>query len=782
MFTVAECAWQQHDHGLVLLAAGLWVLGSVAFFLSLKRSRECGTKRRRQWSAVGAITGGVGVWATHFIAMLAYHGVMPIAFGVPLTMLSVIVAVAAFGAALAVLTPAFTVRRCLLAGVLATAGVGAMHFVGMAAIIAPARLRYDPIPILYGVAEAALLFSAAFLAFARLKGASQILVAAVPAIIAVCILHFAGMAATTLVPDPAYPAPSGGFDRTWLIAVIALASTALLFVTGIAVVIDRYLTDLRGLADATLEGLAIVQDDHIVELNHRFAEMLETDMAALTGTSPDRWLIAAETQPVAAPRVDPIEARLARFDLPDRVLEIAAHAIEYRGRDCTVLAVRDLTDKKAAQRRIEHMARHDTLTNLPNRLLLDERITHALTRAERERQSLALLAIDLDRFKAVNDLFGHAAGDSILCRVAEILENAIRGSDTVARIGGDEFMVLQVGASQPEGARSLVDRIMADFALEMDTARDPMAVRCSIGVAIYPDDGTDAAKLRHGADIALYRAKAAGRGTTCFFDQEMDAEVQERRALEHDLRHAVLRGQIHTVYQPLVVMADGSVSGYEALLRWDHPERGAIPPDIFIPIAEDSGSIVQLGEWVLRDACRVAAGWADHISLAVNVSAVQFQVPNLAETIATILREEGFAPERLELEITESALMKDRVTALATLRRIKALGIRVVMDDFGTGYSSLSNLQSFPFDKIKIDRSFIASMEDDAAARSIIRAIVGIGKSLELPVVAEGVETEAQHRMVVEAGCPHAQGYLFGYPQSASLNNVEVRWSAVTAR
>ncbi|MGK2909172.1 MAG: putative bifunctional diguanylate cyclase/phosphodiesterase [Sphingobium sp.] len=280
--------------------------------------------------------------------------------------------------------------------------------------------------------------------------------------------------------------------------------------------------------------------------------------------------------------------------------------------------------------------------------------------------------------------------------------------------------------------------------------------------------------------MALYRAKEAGRGVACFFGQAMDALVRERRALEHDLRHAILRKQFHVAYQPLVTTDDSLVSGYEALLRRTHPERREIEPDRFIPIAE-TGSIIQIGEWVLREACRAAAKWEDHLSVAVNVSPVQFQVANLVEMVSAVLAEEGLAPGRLELEITEGVLMKDREGAIASLRRLKALGVRVVMNDSGTGYSSLSNLQSFPFDKIKIDRSFVAAMEDDDAARSIIRAIVSIGRSLILPVVAEGVETDSQHRMIVEEGCPHVQGYLFGRPGAGPLAKCPPEQSSLVA-
>ena len=266
------------------------------------------------------------------------------------------------------------------------------------------------------------------------------------------------------------------------------------------------------------------------------------------------------------------------------------------------------------------------------------------------------------------------------------------------------------------------------------------------------------------ADTALYRAKNNGKGNAAFFDQEMDELAQERRALEHDLRHAIARSQLYVVYQPLVATAFASVIGYEALLRWNHPERGDIPPDCFIPVAEEIGAIVPIGEWVLREACRAAASWPKNVSIAVNVSTVQFQVPNLPAVVRDALSQSGLEAHRLELEITETAFLRNRHSALKALHEIRALGVRIAMDDFGTGYSSLSNLKAFPFDKIKIDKSFVASISDDEAARSIVRAIVGLGRSFNMPIVAEGVETEEQRRMLLDEGCPQAQGYYFGRP------------------
>jgi diguanylate cyclase (GGDEF)-like protein len=763
MLSVLRHIWEHHDHGLLPLAAAIWVCGSFSLFALLQRSFEFGLRRRRQWIAIGATTGGVGVWATHFVAMLAHHDGMPMNYDAGLTTLSVAEVIACFWLALRIFASAPGLARQLIAGLVAVAGVALMHFTGMAAIESAFEVHYAPIPAIWAGAISAICFVAAFVLFARSSGKWQVIVPALLSIVAVCALHFIVMSGTTItLCDPAAVA-RGGIDRTWLITAIVAATSLLVATTAVAILLDRYLNDLHGLANATREGIVIVQGEQIVEVNDRFAEMLGVDARSLLGQPLDKQLIAADGLALPALRDKPVEAKLPAADA-DLVFEISTRPIEYRGRDCTVLALRDLTEKKAAQRQIEHMARHDALTDLPNRTLLDERLNHALARAGREGQQLAVIALDLDRFKAVNDIFGHAAGDEVLCRVAAMLNNATRASDTVARIGGDEFVILQTGPAQPEGARALTERILDLFAREMDTARDPMAVGVSMGVAIFPHDAADAEGLRHGADIALYQAKQSGRGNARFFDEAMDRSVRERRALEHDLRHALLRRQINVAFQPLVRTEDKRIKGYEALMRWDHPERGEVPADIFVPIAEDTGAIVQLGEWILREACSTAAAWPDDLFLSVNVSPIQFQVANLAETVATILDETGFPAHRLELEITETVLMKDRDSVLRILGRLKQLGVRIVMDDFGTGYSSLSNLQSFPFDKIKIDRSFIGAMEDDHAARSIIRAIVGIGRSLSLPVVAEGVETEAQHRMVIEEGCLEAQGYLFGRP------------------
>jgi diguanylate cyclase (GGDEF)-like protein len=493
------------------------------------------------------------------------------------------------------------------------------------------------------------------------------------------------------------------------------------------------------------------------------ADLIGVSQQDLIGADPERWFETVDGAPLTQPRPRPAEATVAREAGEFMIVEVGTHSIEYRGKQCQVLAVRDLTARKKAESRVAHLASHDALTDLPNRTQL----TTVLDRLCKSGESFALHALDLDRFKAVNDVFGHAAGDALLCRVAALLRDNVTHRDLVSRIGGDEFLIIQRDVHGLNDAQQLTQRILSAFASEMDITRDPMAVGVSIGVALYPEDAQSGEMLRHHADFALYRAKEGGRSTARFFDQDMDRLVRERRNLEHDLRHAVARGQLRLMYQPLVATGLGDIIGYEALLRWDHPERGSVSPNHFIPIAEDIGAIVPIGEWVLREACTAALQWPEHVNIAVNVSAVQFQMPNLPAIVASALQDSGLSPARLELEVTESVMLRDRDTALGILHRLKTLGVRIVMDDFGTGYSSLSNLQAFPFDKIKIDRSFVSQVTRDESARSILRAIVGLGRSLDLPVVAEGVETEAQRKIVFDEGCPQAQGFYFGAPAAA---------------
>jgi diguanylate cyclase (GGDEF)-like protein len=379
---------------------------------------------------------------------------------------------------------------------------------------------------------------------------------------------------------------------------------------------------------------------------------------------------------------------------------------------------------------------------------------------------VAVLCLDLDRFKHVNDLGGHAAGDELLRQVAKRLSDSSRTEDTVARLGGDEFAVIQVGVAHPDGPGIMAERMVKAIGRPFDLGGQQTMIGTSVGIALHPGDGEEGEDLVRAADTALYRAKEAGRGTFRFFEAEMDVRLQERRLLERDLRQALAEEQLRVHYQPLADCGGGKIVGFEALLRWTHPERGPISPVQFIPLAEECGLIMPLGAWVMRRACTDAATWPADKLVAVNLSPAQFRHADLAKEILAVLKETGLPAERLELEVTESLLIDDPDRVLATLMVLKEAGVRISLDDFGTGYSSLSYLQRFPFDKIKIDRSFVSQMEKNADSMSIIRAVIALGKSLRIKVTAEGVESATQLNLLQQENCDLVQGYLLGRPMA----------------
>ncbi len=427
----------------------------------------------------------------------------------------------------------------------------------------------------------------------------------------------------------------------------------------------------------------------------------------------------------------------------------------------------DITERHRAEQSIAHMARHDALTNLPNRLLFRERMAEGLSRVEGFGKSIAVLYLDLDNFKGVNDTLGHPIGDKLLGTIAERIRNAVGADDTIARLGGDEFAILQCN-SGAAAAGALARQLVEIISEPIDIDGQEINSGVSVGIALAPDDGAAADHLMKCADLALYRAKAEGRGTFRFFEPDMDARIQARRALEVDLRRALTAGEFSLHYQPPINLATNELVSMEALLRWTHAERGSVSPSEFIPLAEEMGLIVPLGEWVLREACNEAARWPEPIMVAVNLSPVQFRNRGLVTTVTQALAASRLAPNRLELEITEAVLLQDDEMTVTMLHRLRALGVRVAMDDFGTGYSSLSYLRSFPFDKIKIDRSFIKDIERNRGSAAIIKAIAGLGASLGIRTTAEGIETEEQLEIVRRAGCTEMQGYLVSPPRPAS--------------
>ena len=427
----------------------------------------------------------------------------------------------------------------------------------------------------------------------------------------------------------------------------------------------------------------------------------------------------------------------------------------------------DITERRSAEARITHLAHYDALTDLPNRTLFHERLTRELSHAAPDRQ-LAVLYIDIDEFKSVNDSLGHMIGDELLKSVAASLAACARKTDFVARLGGDEFAIVQTGIDDIDDVMILVSRIFQAIRTPYQCLGHQVTADASIGIALAPRDGSDTEQILKNADLAMYAAKAAGRRTYRFFEAAMEAEVRARRSLEMDLRQALVDGGFEVYYQPCLDLQTNAITGCEALVRWRHPQRGMISPAEFIPLAEDTGLINQLGEWVLTTACREASNWPGNIRLAVNVSPIQFRSGTLALKVMGTLAESGLAASRLELEITEAVLIRDDEAALAVLHDLRAIGVRIALDDFGTGYSSLSYLQRFPFDKIKIDRCFITDIAEPEGSSSIVRAVVNIAADRQMTTTAEGVETEQQRDLLRELGCSEMQGYLFSPPKPAA--------------
>ncbi|MFL5253764.1 MAG: putative bifunctional diguanylate cyclase/phosphodiesterase [Rhodopila sp.] len=522
---------------------------------------------------------------------------------------------------------------------------------------------------------------------------------------------------------------------------------------------------LETLVNGTIEGVILEQDGFTRDVNPALCAMadrtaddlihrrLTTLIRGLTLTQADR----------------PGEYELIRGDGN-------AYPVEVLWRDgplpgSHVVAVRHLSLEKTTQHELQRLVQLDPLTGLGNRELFGHQLQKALALSERATVGLAVLYVELDRFGGIRDAIGPLAADQVIIQAAHRLRDCVRDTDTIARLGPDDFAIIQPLADKPADAAALTDRIVAAMARPFEPGGPPVTLTVSIGVALYPNDGTTLAAINRSAAQALDRARQDGGGTWCYAEPTMDATLQERQALEHDLRIALRDGQFTLAYQPFLNAATMEIAGYEALLRWQHPQRGAVSPAEFIPLAETTGLIVPIGKWVLATACAEAVTWSLPLTLAVNLSPAQFVHSGIVETVAEVLRGTKLPAHRLELEITETTLMDDTQNALRVLTALKALGVSIAMDDFGTGYSSLSYLRKFPFDKIKIDRSFISDVEEgNSEAETIVQAIIAMGRSLRLDVTAEGVETTQQLAMLKASDCTFVQGYLLGRPGPARFS------------
>ncbi|HMM88709.1 EAL domain-containing protein [Bradyrhizobium sp.] len=785
MYSVLTCLTTEHDWRLVVLAGTIcWFASAVAISL-FHRARASRGRSRAVWIALDAAVGGCGIWATHFVAMLAYAPGASAGYNIPVTLLSLVFAITIVATGLCIALSSARQSVVALGGAVIGGGVAAMHYTGMAALELPAYIVWSNGIVASSIVLGSLFAAISLLVAARRDNPAHTLVATGLLTVAIVAHHFTAMGAVTLIPDSTLGNDGLSVSPTSLSFLTAVAAFAILGLSLLAAMIDRRakgeLHQQKVLLDTALDnmsqGLAMFDaDGRIMLYNERYAEMLGRTGMTLQG----RLLLDVLRQQKSLNRWDGDPDQFAASVIASaRAGESVTRTVSRNGRSIRVVdqpmkgggwiaTFEDITEWQAAQEQISHMARHDALTNLPNRTLFREQLEKALRLARRSDQ-LAVFCLDLDHFKDINDSLGHPVGDALLKEVARRLGECITENDTVARLGGDEFAIVQFCSDcEPSAVAALASHVVEKVSAPYEVGGHQLVIGVSIGISLAPEDGKNPDELLKKADLALYRAKEDGRGTYRFFETGMDARAQARRLMELDLRAALQRDELEVYYQPIRDVAKDVVVGFEALARWNHSLRGMISPANFIPLAEETGLIVPIGEWVLRQACMDAAGWSQNVGVAVNLSPVQFKNPDLVATVKQALKDSGLPAHRLELEITESVLLQNSEATLSVLHELRAFGVRISLDDFGTGYSSLSYLRSFPFDKIKIDRSFVTELATREDSMAIVRAVTGLGKSLGIVTTAEGVETDAQFDLLRQEGCTQAQGYLFSPPRPAA--------------
>lgn len=915
MYAVANCLVLEHDLVLVLVAGVLCFLSNLATVSFIGRARETYRVARLTWAAVAAGAGGFGIWATHFVAMLAYDPGHVFRFDLTLTLISLGLAFIATFAAATIVLVIPTRSGAAAAGVVFGAGVSCMHFTGMSAIQFAGNIVWARPLVIAAIAAAVVMAPVAFV-IAGEKGKKAVILAAGVLSLAIVSMHFIAMGAVTMVPDLSSAIEIGSLSKPLMLSTIIVVSLSLIGSGGAAALVSgraarssrasernfqmlvRGVTDYaiymldpagvvtnwnagaerakgytakeiigqsfarfyspedqaRGMPEEALttareagrfeaEGKRYRKDGTWFWAHVVIQTVLDDDgqlvgyakiTRDITRQKADSDRIAAITQNLDLALENMIQG-ICLFDRDERLIlsnrryrdmfgfpdgfvtpGISCRELCHKGYEIaagddpnvriraeqqynlyintmrsgqrimlhkthdgrTIRAVisaladggwvatfEDISEQVRSEEQIAFMAKHDSLTRLPNRVAFINHLESEVLHAQRSGDRMAVVGIDLNRFKQINDQLGHAVGDSVLKEIARRMLQAIGPNQLFARFGGDEF-VAAMRYHEIGEVNAFLDVMMTEFNRPMDVEGHRLSTGASMGVALYPNDGQAPEVLIANADLAMYRAKASLTGEVCFYDVEMDEAARDRTKMAKELWAAIDAKQLYLNYQVQKSVSTDEITGYEVLLRWRHPERGLVSPAEFIPVAEECGAILPIGEWVLREACKEAASWPVGYKVAVNLSPVQIAHNDMPALVHSILVETGLKPSHLELEITESSIFSDKQRALHALRAIKALGVSIAIDDFGTGYSSLETLQSFPFDKIKLDRSFLADVEHSEEAKAMVRAILALGQGLRIPVLAEGVETFSQLDILREEGCHEAQGYLLGRPMA----------------
>lgn len=777
MDRVIYCLTTYHDPWLVALAIFLCGFALLTAIRLYERSLHGGLASRVSWLFLSGLTTGIGIWATHFVAMLAYDYGGPEAYEPGLTVLSLFVAICASGVGFAIagLPKSSVVWFRGIGGGFLGLGISAMHYTGMAGLRVAGHISWIPeiaiASILFGVS----LGTIALVTAADCKTRKKQLFGGLTLAGAIVTMHFTAMGALVVEPDPMVTVPDALISQTSL-AVSVTSVTLLVLGAGLITgTIERQLRkesehELRMISDTAIEGLVITRGGKIINTNGSFLELVGKGFDEVVGHDFVKTWLPDHDQAFEKRESAYAETTLNLNDHETIPVEIIRRERHNTTDDelTTVFAIRDLRERNNAEAHIQYLAEHDPLTGVLNRVTYLNQVQVIVAKATYTSTRLTIISIDIDRFRDLNQSFGHPNGDHMLRILGERLRDFEAGRITAGRLTSNQFSCA-IQFEPREDHRTLSENLASQLHRALTQPimlKDKQVVQPSIsmGIAMYPTDATDHEELLSNAELAQQRAKQYGGNDVVFFAADLHADYVEHRQIIRALSDAISNREFELYYQPQCKTVDGTVVGFEALVRWKSSKFGFVPPSRFIPIAEETGQIVELGEWILRTACAQAASWRNQLRIAVNISNVQLQQSNIVETISDALRDGGLAADRLELEITETAMMTNPTQSLYVLQAIKQLGVKIALDDFGTGYSSLSTLRTFPVDRLKIDQSFTSNIGKQDQATSIVRALVRLSLDLDIDVIAEGVETLQQIEFLSAENCDELQGYEFGRP------------------